>query len=350
MKRISLAILGFIISAGPLYAQSNAMTEAQQKVRDSIRTADPDKDSARIAYLDKAALAYPIFRQGALSTEFIGQGNTSADLFGNRLYKGKVDLTREKANVNIPISRWGKNSLVGSFSYLDQHYNVSQVQAYNPDFPIRNMDFTKPTFGFSVTYTRHDSLFNRPVVYNLTPGIFSDQLSTVRKLNFIGSALFELKRTANDALLVGFAVIADPSSPIPVVPVVFYWHKFGQSHTELFVDLPTRVQLRSQLSKNSWLAFGSDLTNNFAFYSLNQPLLPQHVSYTSIELKTGPSYEYRLSKKIILGAYGGLFSTLDSRLFKGNDNWNNYIVRNHNSSVPFVNFTISFLPFLKPAF
>lgn len=230
---------------------------------------------------------------------------------------------------------------------MNQHYKLDQVQDFNPQFPVKDMNFNRQTVGFAITFSHRDSLFHTPVIYGSTLAGLTDQLSTVEKVSYLGSIIFPLKRTANNAFTIGIAVILDRSSVIPVLPVFSYWHKFGDSQTELFVDLPTRVSLRRQLTPNSWVSFGTELTSSYSFFSLNQPPLPQDVSSTQVELKTGPSYEYRVTKKLILGVYGGLFSTVDSRLAKRTDSWNTYFIQNKNSTTPYVNFTISFLPFFR---
>jgi hypothetical protein len=337
MKKTLIIFICLNILAGYCYSQT-AMQSAKQKKIDSVKA----------VYLDNAAISYPLFRQASLSTEVIGNANTTGDLFGSPLYKGKVNLTREKANFNIPFIEWGKNNLVGSVSYLNQHYNVTQVQDYNPQVPVRDMNFNTQTIGLSLSYTRHDSLFNEPVIYNGTIASFTNQLSSVQKVSYLGALIFPIKHADNDAFKIGVVVIIDPSSFFPVLPYFSYWHKFEGSNTELFIDLPSRVALRKQLTPNSWLALSIEQTSTFSFFNINEPPLPQDAQNTLIELKTGPSYEYRVAKKVILGVYGGAFSTIDSRLSKRNADWKDYYVRNHTKAAPYLNFTVSFLPFMKP--
>jgi len=335
MKKTLIIFICLNILAGYCYSQTVMQSAKQKKI-----------DSVKAIYLDNAAISYPLFRQASLSTEVIGNANTTGDLFGSPLFKGKVNMTREKADFNLPFAAWGKNNLVGTFSYINQHYNISQVQDYNVQVPIRDMNFNTQTIGFSISYSRHDSLFNRPVIYSGTLASYTDQLSSIQKVSYLGTMVFPLKRTATNSLNIGLAVIVDPSSFFPVLPVFSYWHRYN--NTELFLDLPSRIALRRQLSQNSWLEVSTELASTFSFFSINEPPLPQDAQYTLIELKTGPSYEYRVAKKVILGVYGGAFSTIDSRLSKRNADWKDYYVRNHTKAAPYLNFTVSFLPFMKP--
>ncbi len=337
MKKYLIIFIFLNVWVGYSYSQTT-VTSAKQK----------ETDSTKMAYLEKIAIAYPLFRQAAISTEVIGNANTTADLFGTPLFKGKVSLTREKANFNIPLIEWGNNNLAGSVSYMNQHYNITQVQDYNAQVPVRDMNFNTQTIGFSLSYTRRDSLFNQPVIYNGTIAGFTNQLSSIQKVSYFGALIFPIKHADNSSFKIGVVVIIDPSSFFPVLPYFNYWHKFEGGNTELFIDLPSRVALRRQLTTNSWLTFSTEQTSTFSFFNINEPPLPQNAQNTLIELKTGPSYEYRVSKKVILGVYGGVFSTIDSRLSKHNVDWSNYYIRNHTGAAPYLNFTVSFLPFVKP--
>jgi hypothetical protein len=301
-------------------------------------------DSIKRAVLDRAALDYPLLRSAAVSTEVIANANTTADLQGKPLYTGRLGLIRERAEVNIPLAQWGQNRLHGTASIVNQHFDIHGVQDQDAGFPVKAMQFNKATLGLSLTYARHDSLFHRPVIFGATVEGYSDQLSSVEKLSALGFLLFPLHRSSTDVLTLGVAVIIDPASPIPVAPVVNYWHRFSGSSTELIIDLPTRLAARRRLTRNSWIELSSAISSTYSFYSLNQPPLPHEAGYTSFELKTGPSYEYRLGRKIVLGLYGGLFSTLDARLARRNADWKDYFIRNHTNTAPFVNFGVSLLP------
>jgi hypothetical protein len=337
MKNLTLIIsfLIFYVSTG--FGQTTSPDPRQKKI-----------DSVKEAYLDGYAIRYPILRQGSISTDVIGSANTNSLLYGNPLFTGKVSIVREKANFNIPLTRWGKNSLVASINYINQHFDIDHVQSFNPRFPVQDSKFDKAAVGFSVSYSRADSLFNKAVIYSGTVSGFTDQLSAIQRVNYIGSIVFPLSHTATTSYTLGLVVIIDPSTPSPVLPVFSYWHKFQASDLELYVDLPTRISLRKQLSPKSWASFGTELGGTFSFLSLNnQSIVPQDDTYSTLELKTGPTFEYMVSKKIIFGVTGGMFSTLTSRVFKRNTSANDYFIRNNNSSTPFVNFTISFLPFFR---
>jgi len=340
MKNFSILILTFTLLHFPglSFGQATATTKPT--------TSEAKSDSLKNAYITDAALKYPIFRQAYLSTDVMGTGNTNAFLYGDPLFKGKIKIVREQGNFNVPLTAWGKNSLVGSVSFQNQHFDITPTQNYNAQFPIKYANIDKAVVGFALTYTRKDSLFDLPVIYNGTVSGYTDQASAIKKVNYQGTVTFPLKHTENTSLSLGVVVIIDPSTPSPVLPVFYYWHKYDND-LELFVDIPTRISLRKQITENTWASFSSQLSGSFLFFNLDEPSVPQNDTYATFELKTGPSFEYLVSKKVILGVSGGIFSTLTSKDFKQNTNPNDYFIKNNNSSVPYVNFTISFLPFFR---
>ncbi|WP_443946811.1 hypothetical protein ACJVDH_06810 [Pedobacter sp. AW1-32] len=93
---------------------------------------------------------------------------------------------------------------------------------------------------------------------------FTDELRSIKRLNFTGALFAPLKTTQNTVITTGVVVVLDPSSAIPAAPFFSYWHRFSNSKLEFTAELPS-----------------------------------------------------------------------------------NYLANNSNSAVPFVNFSISFLPFLK---
>ncbi len=303
-------------------------------------------DSIKMAYLSVAAIQYPILRQAFISTDIMAGGDITGKLNGNDLFKAKAQVSRVRANFNLPIARWGKNNLSVSISYLHQYIDLSQVTSYNPQIPVSNSATNTATIGLTASYNRMDSLFNHPVIYSASITGLTDELSRVRTYNAIIGVNVPIKRTKATSFSAGLYYINNPMSPIHILPFFNYWHQFQTGNIQLFVDLPTRVLLKKQLSAKSWVSFGTELGGSQSFLTLNPPLPHDAVSST-LEIKTGPAFEYMLTKKIILGVSGGMSSTLSSRVFRKGDSPSDYFINSSNSSVPYISFSISVLPFLK---
>lgn len=336
MKFTTILSLISIFPITVTYAQ-NTLQELSTKTADSLK----------MVYLSNTAIRYPLLRQGFISSEFLGKGRVDAKLDGRQLYKGESQVTRIKSVFNIPVLKFGKNRISSSISYLQQHVDVTQVEGFKPEFPVADYNYNRSTIGLTATFIRTDSIFNRSVVYSGSISGLTDRLSKVRRFNYIGIISLNLKRTPTTSYSIGAAVILDPSSPSPFLPLFNYWHKFTSSDLELFFEVPSRILLRKQFSNKAWLSFGTELNGTLAFFSPDKTMLPQDFTHTTIELKTGPTFEYLLSKKIIIGLNGGLLTTASSRFFRKTDHPDNYFLNNNNSSVPFLSFSISFLPFIK---
>jgi hypothetical protein len=303
-------------------------------------------DSMKLAAMSEYAINNPILRQVQISTDIIGKGDITNKLYGEPLFKGKVRTVRTNALFNVPIKSWGKNSVSASVSYFQQHLQITDVQSFKPGLTNEDRTFNKSTIGLSASFQRRDSLFGRPVFYSASILGLTNDASSIKRISYLGLVLFPLKQTATTRYSVGVVINIDPSLKVPVVPLFTYWHKFSND-VELNLNLPSQVGLRKAFSNKFWGTFGTSLSGSVAFFNLTQLNLPHDVNFTTIDLKTGPGIEYRISKKIILGVNGGILTPLSSRVFDRNKTSSEYFMNNKLSNVPYVNFTFSVLPFLK---
>ncbi len=146
-----------------------------------------------------------------------------------------------------------------------------------------------------------DAIFHTPVVYSAVFTGISDNLSSVKRFNFNGSIAFPLKHTADSYLSLGVLVQVDPSAPSPVLPIVNYFQKLNSHGLELILDFPEGLSLKQPLSKNAWVYLGTNANTYTSFYKSNTPSWPSRYSYNTIELKSGPGFEYLFGKYVIWG-------------------------------------------------
>lgn len=304
-------------------------------------------DSLKMEGLSTFAMRYPQLRQGFFATDLIGKGHVKSEFKGKDLYEGEMSITRIRSNFSVPISQWGRNAVIGTIGYQQQQFRTTNITSFNPQFSNADIAITKRTVSLSASFTRSDSIFNKQVFYSAGIAGVTDEASSIKRLNYLATVTVPLKRNATSALTVGLVVIIDPSSVAPVVPIVSYWHKFKTQDLELFVDMPSRVALRKQLSKKAWTSIGTELGGGLLFFDLDQPSLPRNNIYTSLEFRSGATFEYLLTKKLIFGVNGGVFTSAASRMFEKNDKPNDYFFKAKTGSVPYISFSVSFLPFLK---
>ena len=330
---ISLTL--FLLTVGGSFAQTVSETTTKKAA-----------DSSKMANLGAAAINYPMLRQVAISTDIMSGRDITAKFNGSPLFKAKTQLTRIGANFNLPVAQWGKNSITANISYLHERNDLSQVESYNPQIPVRNSAINTTTIGFTASYMRIDTLFNHQVIYSASITGLTDELSRVRSASEILGINVPFTRTATTSFSAGLYYINNPTSPTHIIPFISYWHKFEIGNIQLFADFPSRVILKKQLSPKSWVSFGSELGGSQSFLTLNQPFPHNSISST-MEIKTRAGFEYLVSKKILFGVNGGMSSTLSSRVFKQGDKQSDYFIKSSGGTVPYISFSISFLPFLK---
>lgn len=332
MKNNQLLIVLLLVS-GSSFAQAGNQ-KAVQRIKDSIT----------LIHLRAAALKYPTLRQAYVSREMIGNGKINAQLRDGSLYKGEMEIARTRVNLSLPVYRVGKHQFSTTINYLGQNFKLEKTTSLNPQFAIHDASDYKSTFSFSANYSISDSLFHHPVnfaasVLAVTDGSFSDA-----RMNYLGIISFPLKRTTTTAYSIGLIINIDPASPAPAFPIFNYWHQFGPKGIELFVDMPSRLMLRKQLTAKTAVSLGSELGGTMAFLRFNTNYFPKRSIYTTLEIKSGATFEYTLNKFLVLGVNGGLLSTVASRHLEKNASQGDYFIKNNIHTVPYVNVSLSLLP------
>jgi len=335
MKLLHFPFFFFLLIAKSVSAQTDAES-AQKQMMDSIKN----------VYLTEAAIRNPLLRQVTISTDVISSSNIRSQLYGNDLFEGKLSQVRTKALLSIPLKSWGKNSLSASFSLFHQHFNLHDVKFIQPianSFNERSVD--KLTVGFTGSYTRVDSLFGRQIIYMGSLSGLTGRSSSIQKVSYLGGVILTLKQTPEKRVSVGLLLNLDPSIDIPVIPFYTYWRKY-QNGMELNVNLPQEVSVRKSLSDRFWASFGTSISGSVAFFRYAEPGFPKDVNFSIVDLKTGPKIEYRFAEKLIFGLNAGLLTPIQARQFEVSEKANDYFLKNKINSTPFVNFSISVLPFL----
>lgn len=305
------------------------------------------KDSVTMVYLRAAALRYPLLRQASVSTEFIGYNSIDSKLYDTDFFKGNVQAARLRANVNIPVWQGRKNIVSASVTYLKQWSELDKSTSYNSNIPVTDHKIDRSTSTFLLSYTHNDSVFNKPFIISVSAAAITNEDFSTLRMNYFGTIGFTLKRTPVTNLVVGMAIILDPSSPVPAAPFVSYSHRFTKPRLELYIDMPSRVALRKELTSRASLSLGSQLGGNLFFFNIDNAFMPKQTIFTTLEIKSGATFEYLLGKHVVLGVSGGALSTLQSRLFEKSVKSNDYFIGNKMKTAPYVNVSLSVLPFLR---
>lgn len=310
----------------------------------SMTSVHPVADTA-IAGKQEQAIRYPGLRQFNVVTNVYAYGNFDAKTNDRIFSSGSVRTLRTSAFYNTPAVQWGRNSLSATFFYTYTAIEFKDNVNYLPEPQIHPLTSDKSTIDLALNYSRSDSIFHHPVIYSLIANFISDNLGSIRRFNFNGSFSLPLIRKRNTSLSVGALLLIDPSAPVPVLPVINYYHQFSTSGMELIADLPTGINLKKQIIKNAWISAGANQNSYSTFYNSHDGLLKGKASYNTIEVRSGFLLEYLFAKKLIIGLGGGINSTVSSRLFRAGENYKSAFVQSKNQSVPYASLSLSLLPF-----
>lgn len=291
------------------------------------------------------AIRYPSLRQFNVAVNSYGYSDFTSKLDDNNFASGRIKTERISSFYNTPALKWKSNSLSATINYTYTATELKDITNEMPDEQLMPLTSNKSTIDLALNYSRSDSIFNHPIIYSVVVRGISDNLNSVRRFNFNGSFSLPIKRTANTSFSVGLLVLIDPSSPVPVEPIINYYHKFVSSGLELIVDIPTGINLKKQIAKNAWVMIGSNQSSYSIFYDKNNTYLDGKISYNTIELKSGPAFEYLFAKNVMLSVGGGFNSFFSSKIFNDGEKYSNASIVGDNKSTPYVNVNLSLLSF-----
>lgn len=318
---------------------------AQEK---SARATNTVQDSIKALYLEQYALKNPLVRQFSISSEVIKRNNFSSSLYGNDFVKGDAQIIRNSVSAKIPVLSWGCNSISTGIDLYQQHVELSNVDNYNKQLQVDNISFNTTTTKLSLGYSRQGTMFNKSVLYHIGASSLFNDFFSESQFSATGLMLFDIKRTANTSISIGGVFLISPRPIIPAFAVINYYHRFQSVNIELTANLPYYLSLRKELSRKHSLSFVNELGGSSYFYKFSNDYLPKKGQYSAIEVKSGILYEYRLSKKLIVGINGGLLYSGNSKMYYNKSYFSkSYLIRSNASVDPYVNIKLSLLPFIK---
>jgi hypothetical protein len=310
----------------------------------SMTSVHPVADTAG-ASKHQMAIRYPALRQFNVVTTSYRYADFDAELNDEPFPTQQASILRTAAFFNTPAVQWRGNTLSATVFYTYTSFKLKAVANELPEPQLYPLVSDKSTVDLALNYSRADSLFRRPVIYSLIVNFISGNLSSVRRFNFNGSISFPLIRRPNTTLAVGLLVVIDPSSPVPVEPIVNYYHKFTGSGLELLVDIPSGINLKKQVVHNLWVLAGSNQNSYTTFYNSHEGIFNGKASYNTIEVRSGLAIEYLLAQKLMLSLGGGINNTVSARVFRSGEDYNSASVTSKNGSAPYVNVGLSWVPF-----
>lgn len=252
-----------------------------------------------------------------------------------------------KAAANIPFYKKPKWMLTASFNYKYEGYELDNVQQVSA-VPIADYDKT-PEFHYlsaAMSFTYYSSLFKKPFIYNASILTDGSERSAERIKGLIAGSLV-LKRTENTTMTVGLVIFIDPASAIPLTPSFTLEHRFKNTAWTLDFILPQRLLFKRPVGNNGRISLGTELGSDGFYVYLNQPGLARVYDYRQLELKSGITYEHKVSEMVIATFRTGLSTVFNSRLSERGKSTNDYIWKSQQDGTAYFTLGLSFNPFVK---
>lgn len=257
-------------------------------------------------------------------------------LDGRDLSENKMkNFQQIKANANFYFFKKEKWTISTSLNYK---YTTLDAKDNNSNFGYLSEKNNFHYHSEAITASYISSLWNKMAIYTATFSVDGNEKSFERARGFLTGSLM---LTANERtkLILGLAVIIDPSTQVPVFPVISYEHKFKNGWIA-DVILPKRVQLKKDVFSNGRIAFGSDMDISSFYMNKNN----KTYEYRQTEINTGVTYEHKIGA-FIGTVKTGVRSVPVARVFDKNDSFNNYLYQARPKSSFYINFGISYNPF-----
>ncbi|MBF4508415.1 hypothetical protein IRZ83_17185 [Flavobacterium sp. JLP] len=293
----------------------------------SLKTMAQEKE-VPMKTLGKAIVdKFPTTRTLDVQYEQLGPTNYDSDLFGNNFEKGRIEShNRFKAAFNLPFyaSKSKRFVLTASLRYKYESYSFGSIYNYNTTqtYTRNTEDIHYWTGAVSATYV--SSLFKKPVIYNATATVDGNEDNLQRLKGFV-SAVIVLKRTPSTTITIGALAMLDPSSIVPVTPLFTLNHKFKDSKWDMDFILPQRLLFRRELLENGRISLGTELNSESFYLNLNTSNLNGVYELNQLELKSGITYEYCFTPKIIAFVKGGVNNVLSTRITEKGERTSRYV-------------------------
>jgi len=332
--KLKVLLTGCILWSGCIQAQNMVSTSSIHPATDTIGISKKE-----------LAIRYPALRQFTISANSFGYSDFDAKLNDKDFADGKIKTQRISAFISTPAIKWKNNSLSASIYYTYTALKLKDITNELPDAELAPLTANSNTLDVALNYSRSARIFDHPIIYSLVARGITDGVNSFRRFNFNGSFSLPLIRKENTTFSVGLLVLIDPSSPIPVEPIINYYHKFTGSGIELIVDLPSGINVKKEVAKNAWFVVGSNQQSYSTFYNHHNALLDGKTSYNTIEVKSGVAFEYLFAKNIMLSIGKGINNYFSAAIFKEGEDYGNASITGKNKITPYINVSLSLLSF-----
>jgi len=310
----------------------------------SLHTMAQEKEPG-LKTLGKAIVdKFPTTRTFDVQYEQLGPSNYDSELFGNKLERGRIENhNRFKAAFNLPFysSASKRFVLTTSLRYKYESYDFGEIYNYATTQTYTRANQETHYWAGALTATYMSSLFNKPAIYSATATVDGNE-DDFQRIKGFASGVLVLKRTPSTTITAGVLVLLDPSSIVPLTPLFSINHKFKNSKWDMDFILPQRLLFRRELLENGRISFGTELNTESFYLNLNTSNLNGIYELNQLELKSGITYEYSFSPKIIAFVKGGFNNVVSARITEKGERTNRYVYDQKEDTQGYFRFGVSY--------
>lgn len=310
-----------------------------------VSLAQVRNDSLAEDFRVMAARNFSRYRTVNFSWEMDADHDYSFGLDGKELEKGRRQTVHTlRFSTMLPIVKSHKASLYANVQY--NSYNFDRKGKGDSEI------FTEDSYdhyegGLNGSY--YASLFKRPLV--LSADVFVDGWRKGwGELQGRFVAMMVLKNTPQTSFSVGLMGMTLYSST-PVLPVITYWHRFGNPNLSLDISLPSQMYLRYQMHRQR-LSVGASMNADNFYLRSDLTGTTQVYWYNEVVVKPEIHYEYIINQQFYLSARVGCSALMKGGLYtrkrkevmiadEGSGGMESFL-KLERSAVPFFNVGVSY--------
>ncbi|XRE42737.1 hypothetical protein ACIVBQ_000941 [Tenacibaculum discolor] len=260
----------------------------------------------------KTSRGFPQLRKFNISYSYRAPNRYDANFKGQPKETGKVARNEFLAYGTFKLFDKKKYTLSLTQSYA--HLDLDPDQFSNLTFFDEDI-YKFDNYSTSLNFTYKSRLFGKPFIGNATITGSTRNFSHIDKLSGYISGMLIFQRNQNTRYTLGLIARADPSSKIPVFPLVTYWHRFKNPLYELSVIIPKELKLRRSETFGGWLGIGSDF-NAQSYFIPNIPNRDGTYENRFNDIQFGLSYDHIFMKHFMFSVNTGYNKVIQNNIIE----------------------------------
>lgn len=311
-----------------------------------VSFAQVDNDSLAEDFRSIAAKNFSRYRTVNFSWETKLSHDYNFAVDGNKIEKGrKRDIHTINFSTMVPLVKAHKASLYANVKYTSYNFDNKGSQP-----SVIFMDDTYDYYAGGLNGSYYLSLFNRPLI--LSAEVFVDGWKKGwGEVQGRFSTVMVLKNTKQTNFSVGLMGMTLYNST-PIMPIITYWHRFGNPNLSLDITLPSQMYLRYQM-RHQRISLGASMNSDNFYLNTDLHGSPTVCLYAEAVVKPEIHYEYIISRQFYLSAHAGFSTLIKGGLYNKNrkelkcsdaekQDGNEAFVKLNHSLVPFFNVGVSY--------